>query len=458
MNPLQSSLLGGPDSDGLEAGVRLGSSNAAGLPGSPCESGRLIGYDLKRGGVESPAAFACNRASRLSREPGPLKREGAPAVAATLTCPECGTYLLPDDLGQCPVCRRAVRAFEGPNSPKVPRAAAEAVDDADLIIDDPGPEDSPWIEDRFESDVEPIFQDACALLRQPEAAKRRAGAWLGLSMVAFVAFSRTQSTLREVLLITGVILLHELGHLAGMVVFGYRDVKMFFLPFFGGAAMGKKEGAPQWQVAIVLLLGPLPGLVAGCGLLAWSASHPGPLLRSLGWCLVLVNGFNLLPLGFLDGGKFLNLVIFSRHRLLEALFLVATSLTLAALGLAGRMYLLAGLGLLGLLAAPMRYRIAGAGAEVRRRWTSMPARVGLASEPMLRDVFRATRSPMIDSAKDAAKLYAGQMRQVYEKAHTRPVGVLAAFGLLVVYAGGVALTVLGLALMIAGPRIMRGLL
>lgn len=379
-------------------------------------------------------------------------------MAATLTCPECGTSLLPGDEGHCPVCRRTVQAVGALDSASDPWSAPEAVDDADLLINDLQTDESPWISDPFEPAVEPIFQDACALLRQPEEAKRRAGAWLGLSMVAFVVFSRTQSPLREVLLITGVILLHELGHLAGMVVFGYRDVKMFFLPFFGGAAMGKKEGALQWQEAIVLLLGPLPGLVLGCGLLAWSASHPDPLLKNLGWCLTLINGFNLLPLGFLDGGKFLNLVIFSRHRMLEALFLAATSMILVALGLAGKVYLLAGLGLLGLIAVPMRYRIAGAGARVRKRWSTMPIQVSLASEPLLRDVFRATRSPVMDRAKDAAKLYAAQMRQVYEKARTRPVGALAAIGLLAVYACGVVLTLVDLVLMVAGPRVMNALL
>ncbi|MEO6810699.1 MAG: hypothetical protein ABI353_16410 [Isosphaeraceae bacterium] len=380
-------------------------------------------------------------------------------MAAILTCPKCGTFLLPGDQGYCPVCRRTVQPVDRlDDSPINPWSAPETVNDADLITDDFEIENSYWIKDRFEPAVEPIFQDACALLRHPEETKRRAGAWLGLSMVAFVVFSRTQSPLREVLLITGVILLHELGHLAGMVLFGYRNVKMFFLPFFGGAAMGKKEGAPQWQEAIVLLLGPLPGLVLGCGLLAWSVVHPAPLLKNLGWCLALVNGFNLLPLGFLDGGKFLNLVIFSRHRVLEALFLAATSLTLAALGVAGQAYLLAGLGLLGLVAVPMRYRIARAGIKVRKQWTSMPIQVSQASEPMLRDVFRAARSPMIDQSKDSAKLYAGQMRQVYEKARTRPVGDLAAVGLLAVYACGVALTVFDVALMVAGPRIMNALL
>jgi hypothetical protein len=42
-----------------------------------------------------------------------------------------------------------------------------------------------------------------------------------------------------------IILLHELGHLLAMQLFGYRNTSMLFIPFFGGVAMGKNEQATR---------------------------------------------------------------------------------------------------------------------------------------------------------------------------------------------------------------------
>ena len=34
-------------------------------------------------------------------------------------------------------------------------------------------------------------------------------------------------------ILVGVLFVHELGHWVAMRVFGYRNLKMFFIPFFG---------------------------------------------------------------------------------------------------------------------------------------------------------------------------------------------------------------------------------
>ena len=61
-----------------------------------------------------------------------------------------------------------------------------------------------------------------------------------------------------------------------------------------------------------------------------------------------LNAFNLLPLSALDGGQLLNLLIFSRHRVLESVFLGLGGVAMVVLGLSLGQYLLVGLGALGL--------------------------------------------------------------------------------------------------------------
>jgi hypothetical protein len=53
-----------------------------------------------------------------------------------------------------------------------------------------------------------------------------------------------------VLLFAVAILFHELGHFAGMWVFGYRDLQIFFIPAFGAMTTGIKHETRAWQKAI----------------------------------------------------------------------------------------------------------------------------------------------------------------------------------------------------------------
>jgi Zn-dependent protease len=138
--------------------------------------------------------------------------------------------------------------------------------------------------------------------------------------------------LEWLLIVAAVIVVHEAGHYLGMILFGYRDVRMFFIPLFGAAVSGRSGSAPGWKRAVVALLGPLPGLFVGaagaiiCG--------PGnPVLLHFAWAFLLLNGTNLLPIYPLDGGRLVQDVLFSRNRFMDAAFKVASGLLFAGLGL-----------------------------------------------------------------------------------------------------------------------------
>jgi Zn-dependent protease len=288
-------------------------------------------------------------------------------------------------------------------------------------------------------DEDLLFQSCQHLVRSPEPQTGPGGWWLIVSLLAFVFARPAKQAPLELAILIGVLLFHEFGHWLGMQVFGYRNVKMFFIPFFGAAVTGKKEGVPQWQEAVVLLLGPLPGIVLGCALYFWNLADPQPVMARIAGWLVGLNAFNLLPLEPLDGGRFLNLVIFSRHRVLEALFLAVTSLLVIGLGWWLRWWVFTGLGVLGLLLAPPRYRIARAAARVRGRWGSLPPRVADAAEPLLRDVFSESRAMVGHTANHDPAPYARTMRTIYERAAAQPVSAIGSLGLLTCYGGGIAL-------------------
>ena len=130
--------------------------------------------------------------------------------------------------------------------------------------------------------------------KQQEAAKKQQSQpppptafWPRLlnSILWFVLVGLVLFTPIDLMWLLAVIGFHEAGHYVGMVLFGYHDLKMFFIPGLGGAVQGEKKGVPAWQEAIMLLLGPVPGLVLGCCLYFVDQSVPlPPFLRAPpGW-------------------------------------------------------------------------------------------------------------------------------------------------------------------------------
>jgi Zn-dependent protease len=347
----------------------------------------------------------------------------------TTTCSRCGTPVLPNDENICPVCRRSVD----------PLATSELI--TDDITDVAKPEAAPLQEliqaaSQFETPDQLLFREACTILRGPEPSGGRSSLLLFLSLGAFLVAGKFQRPIVELAIVVGVLFLHESGHWLGMRFFGYQNVKMFFLPFFGAAVTGRKEGVPQWQEAVVLLLGPIPGLALGFGLYVWHVVSPQPLVAQIARWLIGINAFNLLPFEPLDGGRFLNLVIFSRNHILESIFLSVTSLVVTLLSLWSHQWIFVGLGLLGLIMVPARNRAARAAIAVRERWPMLPRRIADAPDDALRDVFTELRKR--SSARMTAPVCAGSMRGVYERALVTPVPVLGSLALLAVYASGIA--------------------
>src|SRR4030095_4742972 len=68
------------------------------------------------------------------------------------------------------------------------------------------------------------------------------------------------------LILTAVVVFHELGHFLAMKAFHYKELGIFFIPLLGAYVSGTKREVSQKQSAIILLAGPLPGIIVGLAL------------------------------------------------------------------------------------------------------------------------------------------------------------------------------------------------
>ena len=157
-----------------------------------------------------------------------------------------------------------------------------------------------------------------------------------LGTVAFfiILFGRDQP-LQTALTVLFLAALHEAGHWLPMRLFGYRGTTPVFLPFTGATERARKLHAPAWQQLIVLLGGPLPGLIAGLATLAYGYFSPDTplwLIDAAGMAVAL-NALHLLPVLPMDGGKIIDLLIFRDLPLLRPFFTVTASLSAFAAAL-----------------------------------------------------------------------------------------------------------------------------
>lgn len=135
------------------------------------------------------------------------------------------------------------------------------------------------------------------------------------------------------LLITAVVMFHEMGHFLAMKAFRYKDLGIFFIPLLGAYVSGSKREVSQKESAIILLAGPLPGIILGCLFYLlylrfpeWRIANTG--LDTVALLLVVLNLFNLIPIYPLDGGQLLNRVFFNEEKWVSQLFMY---LSIAAL-------------------------------------------------------------------------------------------------------------------------------
>src|SRR5260221_2455365 len=128
------------------------------------------------------------------------------------------------------------------------------------------------------------------------------------------------------LLITAIVMIHELGHFFAMKYFHYSDLGIFFIPLLGAYVSGSKREVSQKQSAIILLAGPLPGIILGIILYLLDEYSSGGLyfleipFSRIAILTIILNLINLFPVYPLDGGQLLNRVFLDEERFWSKLF------------------------------------------------------------------------------------------------------------------------------------------
>jgi Zn-dependent protease len=99
------------------------------------------------------------------------------------------------------------------------------------------------------------------------------------------------------------IAVHELGHIAEARRQGLHVTAPMFIPFFGAFVTIERAGLTPWKNALISLAGPFTGGAAAGIVWAVGSARGSTQLVVLANIAFLLNAFNMLPVGFLDGGQ-----------------------------------------------------------------------------------------------------------------------------------------------------------
>ena len=288
-----------------------------------------------------------------------------------------------------------------------------------------------------------VWHEVAAGDSRPASGKLRQFLLLVGTLAVFVWAADGGADPVSLAVLVGAVLVHELGHYLGMRAFGYRDVKMFFIPFIGAAVAGNKHAAPAWQRGVVSLLGPLPGILLGAA--AYAVTRQ-PFYEGVGIAILIVIGLNvlnLIPIEPLDGGRLMTTVIFSRSPQAEGLFGLAAVVALGLTGWLVDSWAVIGIAGLVLFATHTRFVQSSRAAELRQVCPHFSTRLDALNVRERLTLFRAAVA-LLGGASGTwpnPKQTARMVRNLHEAIVVRPPGLAASAALLSAYALGFAVAV-----------------
>lgn len=270
------------------------------------------------------------------------------------------------------------------------------------------------------------------------------------SLALFLALGATAWDWKTTLWILPVLVFHEAGHWVAMRFFRYRNLRVFFIPLFGAAVSGQNWNVPGWKKALVSLAGPLPGIalgtVIGIAALVWQK----PWMVSAALMLILLNGFNLLPVMPLDGGHVLQDILFCRKRWLDAAFRVLAVVGMLLLGFFGGAPLLKYLGIAMLFSLPLAFKLGRVTESLQGRLlpTASPDQITIPTAAA-QEIIGELKATLASKSMPRPKTLAELTITVFERLNARPPGVVGTLALLFLHGGAFLLAlVVGIALII----------
>lgn len=102
--------------------------------------------------------------------------------------------------------------------------------------------------------------------------------------------------------LVALLLTHEMGHYLEARRLGMHPKLPVFVPFLGAYVSFKNENLTPWRHAWIALAGPFVGAIAAVAFWVAGEAADSPVLQAIGFTGFFLNLFNLVPIGFLDGG------------------------------------------------------------------------------------------------------------------------------------------------------------
>lgn len=107
------------------------------------------------------------------------------------------------------------------------------------------------------------------------------------------------------------LLIHEYGHIWAMQRVGMKTKGIYFIPFFGGAAISADDFKTRADEVFVAMMGPVFGFAcAAATFLMYKFTGEAFYAAGASW-MAMINLFNLLPINPLDGGRVFKSIAFS---------------------------------------------------------------------------------------------------------------------------------------------------
>lgn len=128
-----------------------------------------------------------------------------------------------------------------------------------------------------------------------------------------------------------VLIIHEMGHFLFMRLFNYSNVKIFIVPLLGAFTSGKKQKVSQWELSLIILAGPVPGIIIGCVLYFLNQDIQHQTLTMLSNSFLIINLLNCLPFYPLDGGRLIETLFFKENYVIRLVFGIISILALVTL-------------------------------------------------------------------------------------------------------------------------------
>ena len=126
------------------------------------------------------------------------------------------------------------------------------------------------------------------------------------------------------LVLIGVLVFHELGHVFAMKKSGLKTKGFYIIPFVGGMAVSERAKS-NWQEVFISMMGPVFGLAMSIAFYIAFVVTQNHFIGLVATFSALINLFNLLPVYPLDGGHVIKAIVFSFKKYVGFVVLTAIS-------------------------------------------------------------------------------------------------------------------------------------